>query len=301
MPFERDQYVHELTVDTVLNILEKGAWKSDNQTMTSAITNDNDLEEPDAQGMAVGENTEGINAFFDIKFDKHVKRILDVGGGRFDCNRNYMRRERNIDLLVWDPYNRSQSHNIQIQAEVEGHKVGAVTSMSVLNVLRLFNRLEHISTLKAALAVGGKAYFKIWSGKQPLQGTYLASVTETSYQANAYADRFLREIEIVFGIGNVKLDCTVPNLIVAVKVSESNTSRHNIALIQMQSKKELALLTRVRERSYSGLYSRNNIYKLFSTNLSILKKMEDDYIERNRHSDAKSQHEYDKKHGLIKI
>ena len=32
--------------------------------------------------MAVGDNTEGTNAFSDIKFDNHVKRMLDVGGGK---------------------------------------------------------------------------------------------------------------------------------------------------------------------------------------------------------------------------
>lgn len=172
--------------------------------------------------------------------------------------------------------------------------------MSVLNVIpEVAVRLEHINTLKAALVVGGKAYFKIWPGEQPLQGTYLPSATDTFYQANAYADRFLREIEIAFGIGNVRLDYNVPNLIIAVKITESNTSQHDIALIQRQSEKELALLTRVRERSHAGFYSRNNIFKLFSTNLSFMKKIEDDFIELNRHSNAKLQHEYDKRYGLV--
>lgn len=300
MHSHKDNYIHELTTSTILNILEKGAWKAENQTITSAITNDNNLNEPDSQWLEMGENTAGTNAFYDIKFDNHVKRILDVGGGRFDCNRDYMKRERNIELLVWDPYNRSQSHNTQTQIAVEKHKVDAVTSMSVLNVIpEVTVRLEHINTLKAALIAGGKAYFKIWPGNPPLQGTYLPSATNTSYQANAYADRFLREIEIIFGIGNVKLDDKIPNLIVAVKVSESNTSSHDIALIQKQSKKELALLTRVKEKSITGFYSRNDIFKLFSTNLSYMKKMEDDFIELHRHSDSKLQQEYDKRYGLV--
>lgn len=298
MPLHRDQYVHELPTKSILNILEHGAWSVDDQSITSAITNDNDLKEPDVQLMAIGENTAGINAFSDIKFTHNVKRVLDVGGGRYDCNRNYMRRERNIELLVWDPYNRTQTHNARIQAEVMGQKVDAVTSMSVLNVVpEVAVRLAHISTLKAALTLGGKAYFKIWPGEAPLKGTYLPSSTDTYYQANSYADRFLREIEIVFG--NARLDDSVPNLIVAVKLTESNTSQHDIALIQKKSEKELALLTRVREIEMSVLYSRNNIFKLFSANLSLYKKMEDDFIEQNRHSDPKLQHEYDQKYGLV--
>ena len=131
MHSHRDHYIHELTVKKILQVLEKGAWKAENQTITSAFTNDNDLIEPDAKWMAMGENTAGTNAFSDIKFDNDVKRILDVGGGRYDSNRNYMKRARNIDLLVWDPYNRSHTHNTRVQTEVIDHKVDAATSMSV--------------------------------------------------------------------------------------------------------------------------------------------------------------------------
>lgn len=216
----RDHYIHELTPGTILNILKKDAWKVPKQSITSAMTNNNDQNEPVTQWVC--QNTEGINAFYDIKFGQ-VKRILDVGGGKFDCNCNYMKHKRNIELLVWDPYNRSQSHNDRVQSQINSCRVGASTSMSVLNVIPEPEvRLAHINTLKASLIIGGKAYFKIWPGEKILQGTYLPTATDTHYQANAYADRFLREIEIVFGIGNVKLDNNIPNLIVAVKLTESH-------------------------------------------------------------------------------
>ncbi len=300
MQSHRDHHIHELTTATIVDLLEKSAWKNDNQTITSANTNDDDLEEPDEQWIAINENTSGINAFSDITFDPHVKRILDVGGGKFDCNQNYMKHQKNIDLLVWDPYNRSQSHNDQIQAEVSKNKVDAVTSMSVLNVIPEADvRLAHINTLKAALVIGGKAYFKVWSGAQPLKGTYLPSATDAAYQANAYADRFLREIEIVFGMGNVKLDRNIPNLIVAVKTRESHTSEHDITRIKKKSEKECTLLSCIKEKSISHLYSRSNIFKLFSTHSSFIKKMEDDFIKNNRHANENLQHEYDKRYGLV--
>jgi len=300
MHSHQDSYIHELPVDTIINILHQGAWKVGNQSITSAITNDTNLNQPDLQWMAVNENTAGANAFADIKFNRYVKRILDVGGGRFDCNHNYMKRERNIELLVWDPYNRSTSHNNQVQAEVEKYKVDAASSMSVLNVIPEADiRLAHITTLKSALIIGGKAYFKIWPGEQPLLGTYLPSSTDTYYQANAYADRFLREIEIVFGKGNVRIDSQVPNLIIAVKLSESHTNRQEIVDIQKNSKKELLKLIRIREKSISSLYSRTNIYKLFSSNLAFFKKMDNDYIEQKRYYDANFQYEYDKRYGLV--
>lgn len=298
----QDHYIHELTVETISNILENGAWKADNQQITSAITDTIEKEEKelDEKQVTIGDNTDGIYAFSDIKFDNEVKRMLDVGGGKFDFNRSYMKRKKNIDLLVWDPYNRSTSHIMNVQAEVVNNKVDAATSMSVLNVIPEPEvRLAHINTLKAALTIGGKAYFKIWLGKLPLQETYLPSATESSYQANAYADRFLKEIEIVFGIENVRIDKTVPNLIVAIKLTEDHTTQHDIIRIQKESEKELILLTKVREKSISNLYSRNDIIKLFSTNLSFFKKMEDKFIEQYRHTAPKLQHEYDKSHGLV--
>lgn len=300
MRSHQDHYIHQLTVKTITTILKNGAWQAENQSITSAITNDNDLEKPNDHLRAIGENTAGTNAFSDVEFDHKVKRILDVGGGKYDSNRNYLKRERNIDLAVWDPYNRSSAHNNRVEKEVTSNPVDAVTSMSVLNVIPETEvRLAHISTLKAALILGGKAYFKIWPGEYPLQGSYLPAATEAYYQANAYADRFLREIELVFGRGQVKLDTRIPNLIIAVKSSEAQTSESGIILIQNASKKDLEKLSLIRERSIRLLYSRTNIFKLFSTNLSFFKKFETQFIEENRHSDSKIQREYDKARGLV--
>lgn len=300
MPLYQDRNIHELTVETISELLEKSAWKTDNQTITSAITNDNDLEDTHTISTTTVENTDGVSAFSDIKFDKRVKRVLDVGGGKYDCNCNYMQRTRNIELLVWDPYNRSSSHNTLVQTEVVHNNVDAATSMSVLNVISEPEaRLAHINTLKAALVIGGKAYFKLYLGEPPLRGSYLPFITESYYQANSYADRFLREIEIVFGIGNVHIDKSVPNLIVAIKLTNNSTEQHDIVRILRNSQKESVLLSRIREKSMNVLCGRANIYQLLSTGLSFFKKLENQFIEQNRHMDSKLQQEHDKRYGLV--
>lgn len=176
--------------------------------------------------------------FADLKFDRAVKRILDVGGGKYDCCHDYM-KSRGIDLLVWDPYNRSRKHNIDIQSSVTLESVDAATSMAVLNVIpELEVRLAHICTLKAALAIAGVAYFKVWPGEGLLKGSYKPTVNSygcPGYQANAYADRFLREVQLVFGLNNAKLHETIPNLIIARKISNDSTSQAEIELIQKLS------------------------------------------------------------------
>lgn len=298
MQSHRDEYIHELTVKKIEEILKSGAWQSSGQSLTSAVTNDNCMAEPDPTFTINSDNTAGPNAFADINFGRKVKRVLDIGGGRFDTNRDYMQREKKIELSVWDPYNRTPSHNAVVQSAFETNQADAVTSMSVLNVIpEVKVRLMHLTTVKAALKTGGMAYFKIWPGEEPLLGTYLPSAKEDVYQANAYADRFLREIEIVFGAGNVEVDNTVPNLIVAKKQSAAPTSRQEILQIQESSKQELVTLTEIRKESVRSLNSK--ALKSIPSNLSIFRKMEDQYIQNNRHTDPRLQQEYDKRHGLI--
>lgn len=296
----RESFIHDMTPERIAEIIQNDAWKVNNQSITSSVTNDNNLENIDHEWGEVEENTSGINAFADIQFDNDAKRILDVGGGRYDNNRKYMKRERDIELLVWDPFNRSQMHNTPVRESIEVQKADAATSMSVLNVIpEVESRLAHITTLKVAVKAGGMAYFKIWPGDKPLIGTYLPLFTSNSYQANSYADRFIREIEIVFGIGNVKIHDSIKNLIVAKKINEYHTDLNEIIPIQNKSKEEVMILDKRKADSINKLYCNEKIKKIFLTRHSFFKKVENDFIERYRHQYPGIQHEYDKRFGLI--
>lgn len=295
----QDHYIHDLTPEKIVAVLQFDVWKVKNQSITSAITNDNDLASPSELYVELGENTSGPNAFADIEFDTQVKRILDVGGGKFNVNRDYLKLTRNIDLLIWDPFGRSSEHNLQVQFEVMGKKVDAATSMSILNVIPEPElRLAHINTVKVALTPGGKAYFKIWPGEQPLKGSYLPSGTSAYYQANAYADRFFEEIEMVFGVGYVKID-KIPNLIIAEKKTESNASSQAIIQVQNKSKYQMRFFESKKRKVDGEIYSSG--IKLYSANITLFRKNKNYFLERNRHNDSKLQHEYDKRYGLIAI
>lgn len=294
----RDEYIHSMAPENILAILQK-PWVTKNQSITSATTNTNDLVEPDLAYTQTGENTAGTNAFADIDFGAKTHRILDLGGGKFDVNIHYM-KQRKAELLVWDPFNRSREHNSEIQTAVMHKKVDAATSMSVLNVIpELAARLAHITTLKSALVVGGKGYFKIWPGENELKGSYLPLETPSEYQANAYADRFYREIEVVFGEGNVHIDQNVPNLIIAEKVSEDNTALSEIVALQKKSVNDLPYFKDKQSQSHQRLYTHQ--MRLFSINKSLLRKWEDDFLEQHRHEDPILQSEYDKKFALMVI
>lgn len=293
----RDRYIHDLTPEKILLILQFDAWKVNNQSISSAITNDNDLVYPSDLYSKMEENTAGPNAFADIQFGDNVDRILDVGGGRFDNNRQYM-RARNIDLLVWDPYGRSNAHNYTVQLAVMANKVKAATSMSILNVIPEPEvRLAHINTLKTALVLGGKAYFKIWPGEVPLKGSYLPSGNSYFYQANASRERFVEEIELVFGLGNVTMDKTIPNLIVAIKMTELNPSTDEIIQVNSKSKIAMTYLAPKKRQVHGEIYTSG--IKYYSKNLALFGKSTNDFIVENRHRAQNLQHEYDKRYGLI--
>jgi len=238
MSYSRKNWLHNLEPKVVLDILHNGAWTTMNQSISSAVTNDNNLTDPDDASLDALENTAGVNAFADITFLPSVKTILDVGGGRFDVNVNFMLK-KGIKLQVWDPYNRSAAHNNAVRADTITARVDAVTSMSVLNVIpECESRLAHIITVYEALKINGKAYFKIWPGEGLHLGTNVSTQSENAYQANAKAERFLREIEVVFGSGTVTIDSEVPNLIIANKTSDQKPTLEDVLKIQVLSRNE---------------------------------------------------------------
>lgn len=221
----QDQFIHDMSVKQILSILQHGAWKVlDQQRSSSPACMESD------------ENTCGIHAFANLQFEKDVKVLLDIGGGKSDINRAYLKANKNIEVLVWDPFNRSTAHNLLIQKIIMKNKADSVSSMSVLNVIaEAASRLAHICTVKSGLKSGGKAYFKIWPGEALLKGSYLPSATLFSYQANAFRDRFIKEIELVFGRGSVRSSQT-PNLLIAKKMTDALPAIQEILAIQKESK-----------------------------------------------------------------
>jgi hypothetical protein len=247
--YKNEYFIHDLSPDSILKLLESDAWCGVSQRITSAETDNDDRPEPDEAAIAAGHNTAGVDAFADLQFGDNVTRMLDVGGGKFDVCRNYM-KARGVELLVYDPYNRSSAHNESVKLLVVKDKVPAATSMSVLNVVAEPEaRLAHICILKDALTTGGTAYFKIWPGQEALKGSYLSTVNSyghPGYQANAYADRFLREVQLVFGLDHVKLHESIPNLIVAKKTNASVTTLEEIKRIQLLAKQDAWFLAKAK-------------------------------------------------------
>jgi len=222
----RKNYLSEFSADEIIAMLKHTAWRIPDQTVSSASTNtmfkDSEQAQFENAKKHPKENTSGVVAFSDIPFIGGIMRVLDVGGGQSDQNKDYMARTKGVELLVWDPFNRSDQHNKAVKRSIKLQLADAATSMSILNVIpNIEARLAHITTVMQATKVGGFCYFKVWSGEGENKGTGVAIETSEAYQANAPAKRFLNEIRAVFGLENVYLDEMVQNLIVAKKCTDN--------------------------------------------------------------------------------
>jgi hypothetical protein len=164
------------------------------------------------------DNTEGL-APFDIFFGKTSAgtRNLDVGGGKFDTATEHVKKFYGVTNLVYDPYNRSASHNEAVMKEVSTRPVDTVTSCSVLNVIQSAqDRQSHIQLIYDSLKPGGQAFFAVWRG----DGTGNPSASQSNRSARSY----LAEVAGIFGKANVyspKDD--IGNTIVAQKMPQGSS------------------------------------------------------------------------------
>ena len=85
---------------------------------------------------------------------------LDIGGGKYDLMTNRL-KELGVTNLVFDPYNRSITHNIKVVNKIFSGDVDTVTIFNVLNVIK-----EHeiqLNVLKLgfnALKKGGMVFVR---------------------------------------------------------------------------------------------------------------------------------------------
>jgi hypothetical protein len=159
----------------------------------------------------IHDNTEGIAGFYDLPIPEGAKFLVDIGG-KYDGKAWLERKYPGLNVLVVDPFRRTQTHNTLCrQFLIEKGGADVATSISVLNVIQARDhRLMHCIDVHDSLKVGGVAFFKVWAGLWPQRGTGIPH----DGQANAWSQHFLPEVKAVFG--NAVNDCAL-NLIIAQK------------------------------------------------------------------------------------
>lgn len=133
-------------------------------------------------------------------FLKPDEQWLDIGGGRFDNLKEHFKAS-NVDLLVYDPYNRTPEHNAKVIEQIQSKKCDGVMINNVLNVIaEKANRKQVILQAHDSLKEGCSAIFLIYEGDKSGQSRMTKKTKDSSsFQMNKKADFFLDEIREVFG------------------------------------------------------------------------------------------------------
>ena len=121
--------------------------------------------------------------------------VLDFGGGKFDNAVNYL-KDKDVTLLVYDPYNRSKEHNdevIQILKEHGG--ADAAVNSNVLNVIKEASaRSTVLKNIQRLTKKGAPIYITVYEGR----GDNQEGPTKAGYQLNRKTADYLEEIQEIF-------------------------------------------------------------------------------------------------------
>jgi hypothetical protein len=83
---------------------------------------------------------------------------LDIGGGKYDLMTVAL-KEKGVENLVFDPYNRDMVHNVKVVNRIYNNDVDTATIFNVLNVIKERKiQLNVIRLAFSALKEGGMLY-----------------------------------------------------------------------------------------------------------------------------------------------
>lgn len=112
---------------------------------------------------------------------------LDLGGGKFDNATEFL-KDKGVENLIFDPFNRDTEWNRMIAEQVQAGCVDSVTCNNVLNVIDNEASMENvILQASKALKPDGVAYFYIYEGdksgvgKDKGQGRWQNNLTTQQY------------------------------------------------------------------------------------------------------------------------
>ena len=121
--------------------------------------------------------------------------VIDFGGGRFDNAVNYL-KDKDVTLLVYDPYNRSAEHNKEVLRVIrENGGADAAINSNVLNVIKEPEaRQQVLKNIKKLVKPGAPIYITVYEGS----GKGNEGPTKAGYQLNRKTSGYIDEISQIF-------------------------------------------------------------------------------------------------------
>lgn len=160
-----------------------------------------DIENPaqEFSSAATSINSTKLPAIYNMVDFRPGDVVVDFGGGKFDNAVNYL-KDKNVTLLVYDPYNRSAEHNKEVLRLLKEHGgADAAVNSNVLNVIKEPEAREAVlKNIKKITKRGAPIYITVYEGK----GDGAEGPTKSGYQLNRKTGDYMDEIGRVFS--NVK-------------------------------------------------------------------------------------------------
>lgn len=133
---------------------------------------------------------------------ENIKINLDYGGGKYDLGTKYLEKY-GIQNLIYDKYNKSYEHNLNILTFTELNKPDSVTLLNVLNVIKeKKERLYCINHSFELLKDGGILIITVYKGNSKGIGTMSKRLT---WQENRKLITYIEEIKEVLGEVNLTI------------------------------------------------------------------------------------------------
>lgn len=135
--------------------------------------------------------------------------VVDFGGGKFDNAVNYL-KDKNVTLLVYDPYNRSAEHNKEVLRILKEHGgADAAVNSNVLNVIKEPEAREAVlKNIKKITKRGAPIYITVYEGR----GDGAEGPTKSGYQLNRKTGDYMNE-SIVTDASNIGQGYAAPIMV----------------------------------------------------------------------------------------
>lgn len=135
-------------------------------------------------------------------------RILDYGGGKYNSNVDYM-KEKGCNVLVYDPFNRSESHNQTVIDAVCKQGVDYIVCSNVLNVIDndsdlhyAIQQMAKLSKISTSFGHNGLLLVTVYEGDSKYRN--IGRETSKGYQRNMLTRAYLPYLEPYFRIVSIK-------------------------------------------------------------------------------------------------
>ena len=205
---------------------------------------------------------------------------IDIGGGRFDKATDFV-KEKGVENIVFDPFNRDYEHNSKAFERVK-QGGDTVTVANVLNVIAESDARDNVILQAArALKANGTAYFAIYEGSRDGVGKTTTKVWQNNMKTADYMPEVKKHFAEVHKAGNVII-AKKPILSEAEKAvwSMDDTFTHTVKYSAREAAKPLTVSEKV-AKAFTNTERKGTVQTIKDWINNKRKNIYSDWIDKN--------------------